>query len=325
MEHRPKIFVLDLFHADAIAALQCNKSVDITLPEHARKDVALASATGILVRSDTRITAADLDSTGQQLKFIVKQGVGVDNIDLDAAKARGVGVYNTPGVNSEAVAELTITLALCIARRITEFDRQIRSGERVQRSKMLGKSLFKTRLGIIGMGAIGFEVAKKWTSAMGGTVVGFDPRAHESSWKGIFDADVFVRAASLDDVLRQADVVSLHVPLNPSTENLISDREFNLMKPDSILLNCARGGIVDEAALLKALQSGKLFGAGLDAMVHEPPTMHDYGETLLNHPRVVMSPHVGAGTAEIQSRSGVRAVEIMLDLVNGRGSHKSIA
>lgn len=325
MHTRPQVVVLDPYHHDALQVLQGDASIELILPESADKSMALAQATGILIRGESRISAADIESAGADLKYIIKQGAGVDSIDLDAAKSKGIGVYNTPGLNAEAVAELTLTLALCVARRVTELDRLIRSGEKLIRSKMLGKSLFGTSLGVVGMGAIGVEMARKWSAAMNGPIIAYDPFAAENAWVDIFGPDGFTRVHNLHDLLGQADVVTLHVPLTKDTSNLMSEAEFNAMRDDSILLNCARGGVVDEGALLRALQSGKLFGAGLDAMVHEPPTLSDYGDTLLQHPRVVMTPHVGASTEDNQSRSGTRAAEIMLDLVHGRGNHKSLA
>ena len=322
---RPKIYVLDPYHEEAITLLCMDPTVDVILPPEATKESALASASGLLIRSDSRMTAADLQQAGPRLKYIVKQGVGVDNIDLSVARARGIGVFNTLGINSEAVAELTLTLALCVARRVNEFDRAIRDGEKVLRSQMLGKSLFRKTMGIVGMGAIGLEVAKKWKAAMNGPLVVYDPYAKEAPWIEEFGADGYKRVEDLTLLLGAADVVSLHTPLTESTTNLISEEEFTSFKQDAILLNCARGGIVDEAALLNALTSGRLFGAGLDAVMHEPPTLVQYGDTLLSHPRVVLLPHVGASTWECQQAAGRRAVEILLDLLAGRGDHTSVA
>lgn len=319
------IYVLDPYHEDAIARLCKVSPVKVVLPPNGTKQLALAQASGLLIRSDTRISAEDIQSAGPQLKYIVKQGVGVDNVDVIAAKAKGIGVYNTPGINSEAVAELTLTLALCIARRLGEFDRAIRQGEKIVRSQMLGVSLFGKTLGIVGMGAIGLEVAKKWKAAMDGPVVTYDPRPNIATWADALSHDGFTRLETLNQLLEVADIVSLHTPLTKSTENMISEVEFGSMKQDAILLNCARGGIVDEDALLRALQSGRLYGAGLDAVVHEPPTWKQYGETLLSHPRVVITPHVGASTEDSQRRSGQRAVEILLDLFAGRGDHVPVA
>jgi D-3-phosphoglycerate dehydrogenase / 2-oxoglutarate reductase len=327
-QQKPIVYVIDPYHEDAIRSLQAAPGLQLFLLPDVDKAAALANADAILMRSDSCITAEDLHHAGPRLKHLIKQGVGVDNVDLNAAKAKGVGVFNTPGTNSEAVAELALTLALCIARRVTEFDHIIRAGGRAVRSQMLGKSLFGKTIGIIGMGAIGFELAKKWRAAMNGSVVGFDPVADadkERVWSQAFGSEKFARTHDLHSLLTCADVVSLHTPLNTSTRNMLSEREFKAMKKDAILLNCARGGVVDEQALFAALQSGKLFGAGLDALLYEPPTMDDYSETLLSHPRVVMTPHIGASTEDSQSRSGCRAVEILLDLLAGRDDHKSLA
>lgn len=322
---KPAVYVLDPYHEDAIDLLRNSLgSASLVLPSAARKDAALAHATGLLIRSESCITAEDIQRANSELKFIVKQGVGVDNVDLDAAKARNIGVFNTPGLNAESVAELTLTLALCVARRITEFDGKIRQGEKIVRSKMLGKSLYGKTLGVVGMGAIGTELAKKWAGSMNGRLIAFDPHAAENAWVDLFGQNGFVRSTDLRSLLSAADVVSLHVPLTQSTANLISTEEFAAMKQDSILLNCARGGVVDEGALLGALQSGRLYGAGLDAMQYEPPTRAQYGETLLSHPRVIMTPHIGASTEENQARSGTRAVAILLDLLAGKGDHQSL-
>jgi D-3-phosphoglycerate dehydrogenase / 2-oxoglutarate reductase len=322
---KPTVYVLDPYHEDAISHLKACSDVQAILPPNATKERALQEATAILLRSETRMQAADLEKAGPQLKYLVKQGVGFDNIDIAAAKAKGIGVYNTPGANAESVAELTLTLALCVARRVTELDRLIREGQHVVRSKMLAKSLFGKRLGIVGMGAIGMEIAKKWRGAMGGKLIGYDPQGDEGRWNDAFGTEHFQKADNLQALLRAADVVTLHVPLTPSTKNMISTQEFDSMKDDAILLNVARGGIVDEDALLSALNRGKLYGAGLDAMCYEPPTRDVYGDGLLQHPRVVMTPHVGASTAESQARTGMKAVVIILDLVKGRGAHQSVA
>lgn len=314
---RPNVYVLDPYHQDALDILLRHGDINVVLPSDPEVSKWSTFADAILVRSETHIGKADM-AKAEQLKCIVKQGVGVDNIDLEAAKDHHIKVYNTPGVNSEAVAELTITLALCVARRVCEIDRLIMSNERVVRSQMLGKSLFGKTLGVIGMGAIGLEVSKKWLGAMNGHVVGFDPYAQPQAWTEPLGTSSWSRVDNLADLLKASDVVSIHVPLTPSTKNLISAAELALMRPDSILLNCARGGIVDEEALEKALKSGHLFGAGLDAMLYEPPTLSHYGNTLLSCPRVVMVPHVGASTTDNQIKSGTVAVQLVLDfLKNG--------
>ncbi|RGP76557.1 hypothetical protein FLONG3_5219 [Fusarium longipes] len=319
---KPSVYVLDPYHPDALAALkQCTEIITI-LPTDPEKQKYTENATAIMLRSETRLGAEQL-SQCMKLKFIVKQGVGVDNIDLEAAASHGIKVYNTPGLNGEAVAEHTLTLALTLARRITEIDRRIRNGESIVRSQTLGKSLFRKTLGVVGMGNIGFAVAKKWRGAMDGKVIAYDPFSDGKHWRSTF-GDSFTQVSSLHDVLKASDVVTLHIPLTSSTENSISTKEFDMMNNGAILLNCSRGGIVDEAALLKALKSGKLFGVGLDAMVTEPPTLEAYPE-LLAQPNVILTPHVGASTMENQSQSGLAVVDITLALLRGEDKGNRVA
>lgn len=313
----PAVYVVDPYHETAIARLKEQTGIELILPQDPRRDEFLERATAVMVRSETILDSKSISKANPGLKYIIKQGVGVDNIDTEAASAKGIRVYNTPGLNSEAVAELTIGLAMCVARRICEFDRKIRDGEKVVRSEMLGKSLNGKTLGVVGMGNIGFEVAKKWKGAMDGKIVAFDPYSPRHAWEEHLGSELLQRADSLEEVLREADVVTLHMPLTASTSNMIAGEQMRLMKPGAILLNCARGGIVDETALLEALDSGHIFGAGLDAVQCEPPTLSTYGETLLRHSRVVVTPHVGASTSENQEKSGLAAVDILSALLEG--------
>lgn len=310
---KPIVYVLDPYYPNAIALLQSSSSVESVVPPQSRQLDWHENADVIMIRSETRITEEELKKT-KRLKLVVKQGVGVDNIDLNAAKAHGVAICNTPALNSEAVAELTIALALAISRRICEMDVRIRRGEKIIRSQMLGRSLFKKSIGIIGMGNVGREVAKKWIAAMEGSIVAYDPYAPEKAWSNIPHRRVHL----LEDLLKVVDVVTLHVPLMPDTKGIIGAKELGLMKKDAILLNCARGGVVDENALLDALRNRRILGAGLDAMDVEPPTMEAYGETLLACDNVIMTPHVGGSTVENQVRSGTAAVETVLNFLEGK-------
>lgn len=317
---KPVVAVLDPYHPDAIKRLETDDSIELLRQEDG--DRVFNEADAVMLRSETHLGALEFQRF-KKLKFIVKQGVGVDNVDLEAAKQVGIEVYNTPGLNSEAVAELALSLALCLARRVCEFDRAIRDGRPAVRSQMLGRSLFGKVLGVVGMGNIGLELARKWNSTMGGKVVAYDPYYNGKPWSTILPGEV-QQVESLDTLLREADVVSLHVPLTKSTRNMMSTTEFQMMKENSILLNCARGGIVDEDALLRALQSGKLAGAGLDAVKVEPPTSQAYAD-LLSNENVIITPHVGASTVENQSRSGIAVVEIVLDLLQGKTRSNRVA
>lgn len=305
------VYVLDPYHKDAIALLQSTPGLTVVLPDDPAKSEWRTKAHGVILRSDSRLTAEDFQSV-TQLQVVVKQGVGVDNIDLNAAKAAGVAVHNTPALNSESVAELSLALTLSLSRRVSEIDRRIRAGEKVVRTQNLGLSLFEKTVGIVGMGNIGLQAARKWSAACSAKLIGYDPVAPADVWGDI----PHKRAASLDELLQESDVVTLHVPLLPTTRGMIGERELDLMKKNSILVNTARGGLVDEKALLKELKAKKLWGAVLDAMETEPPTRDVYGE-FLELDNVIMTPHMGASTIENQSNSGCAVVKILLAVLRG--------
>lgn len=305
--------MIDPYYKDAVTTLQSANEFESILWEDPRRDNWHSDAEGLLVRSDTYIKDADFEKA-KHLKVIVKQGIGVDNIDLESAKKHGVIVCNTPKLNSEAVAELSICLALSISRRVCEFDRRIRGGEWINRNENLGRSLFQKTIGIIGMGNIGESIAKKWIGAMEGKIVAYDPFAPEGWWKNF----EYTRVNSLDELLPISDVVTIHAPLTKSTKNMISGPQLKKMKPDAILLNCARKGIVDEDALLEALKNGTIYGAGLDCMNVEPPTMKAYGDGLLSLHNVIMMPHMAGATVENQITSGIAAVETCLGVLQGK-------
>ena len=318
---KPRIYVLDPYHPDAIAALQSNPSIDLILPTFPHLSNWRTDATALLLRSETHLTPSLLANPPPTLRHILKQGVGTDNIDLPSARAAGIRVYNTPALNAEAVAELALTLALSLARRVPELDRRLRRGETLVRSNLLGISLHRKTLGIVGMGNVGSALARKWRGAMEGEVLGYDPYANEGAWTTDANDDgeqaiPHTRVHDLHDLLRSADVISLHVPLSPSTRNLIGATELSLMKPTVILLNTSRGGVVDEAALTKVLKEKRLWGAALDACVSEPPSAQAYAD-LLECENVLITPHVGASTRENQSRSGVAVVETLWKVLEG--------
>lgn len=306
---KSKVFVLNPYHLEAIQLLQGSNEVDAILPEDSK--IWHEEADGILIRSEIRITAEDL-AKAKKLKVIVKQGVGVDNVDLEAAKQANVTVCNTPAMNSESVAELTISLALAVARRVVEMDRRLLRGERLVRSQLLGQSLYQKSIGIIGMGAIGRSVAEKWLGAMNGKVIAYDPFAPNGAWPEIEHR----RVVDLEALLEASDVITLHVPLTDTTRDMIGKRQFKLMKKNAILLNCARGGIVNEEDLLEALREEDIFGAALDATEVEPVTLEAYRQHLRND-NLILTPHVGASTEENQSASGKFAVETMLQVLAG--------
>ncbi|KAL3432643.1 D-isomer specific 2-hydroxyacid dehydrogenase [Aspergillus tetrazonus] len=269
------VYILDPYHEDAVALLESTEWIDVVLWTDPHKVDWHRHADGVLIRSETLLQAPDFNQA-KRLRAVVKQCVGVDNIDLAAAKDTGVAVHNTPGLNSESVAEFTLDLALPLSRRIVETDHLLRKGERVVRSQTLGLSLFRKTVGVVGMGNIGKISAKKWIGACKAKIIGYDPFAPMDVWDQ--DQILHTRASTLDELLKESDVVLLHLPLLPNTRELIGLRELELMKETAILVNAARGGIVDEKALLDALKKKTIWGAALDALEVEPPTLEVYGD-----------------------------------------------
>ncbi len=266
-------------------------------------------ADGVMVRM-TPIGADNL-ARAKKLRVIAKQGVGIDNIDLVAARARGITVCRTPGVNKEAVAELALALALSVTRRVTEFDRNIRSGAVVERSNFLGMESWQKTVGIVGMGNIGTLVARKWRAAFNAKIVAYDPYVPADIWPDIAHR----RANSLAELLPQADILTLHLPLTDESRGMIGAAALALMKPGAVVINTSRGGIVDERALYDAIVAGRLFGAGLDVFEREPPMADN---PLMRLPTVVATPHAGGGTYETQARSSLLVAEQLFEALAGR-------
>lgn len=311
---KPEIYVLDPYHEDAVALLQSTEWVDVILWNDPRKADWHQHAQAVLVRSETQLQSTDF-SQAKELHVVVKQGVGIDNIDLNAAKAAGVAVHNTPGINSESVAEFSLALALSLSRRIVEVDRLQQKGNKIVRSQMLGLSLFRKSVGVVGMGNIGKLSAKKWIGACEANIIGYDPIAPLDIWDQ--ENIPHTRVQALDELLINSDVVLLHLPLLESTRGLIKARELGIMKNNAILINAARGGIVDENALLQALREKKIWGAALDAMEVEPPTLGAHRDFFgLNN--VIITPHIGASTLQNQINSGVAAVKTLLAVLEGK-------
>ena len=304
-----KIFILDAFHPAGVEYAARHAEV-VRWDDPGVKRWA-EEADAIMVRM-TRIGAEDL-ARAKKLKMICKQGVGVDTIDLDAAKAHGIPVCRTPGANSEAVAEMALTLALSVARRATEMDRMVRAGAKIVRPDILGLEMWQKTVGVVGLGAIGRRVAQKWGGAFESRICFFDPAVTEAKYR---------KFENLAEMLPEVDVLTIHVPLGNETRKLIGKNQLALMKPSAILVNTARGGIVDEAALYDALKAGKLFGAGLDVWEVEPPAKDN---PLLRLPNVVATPHASGGTHETQERSSLQVAEQVLEVLAGKPARNRVA
>lgn len=250
---------------------------------------ALPGSHALVVRSATAVDRSILD-LAPNLRVIGRAGVGVDNIDLEEATARGIAVFNAPEGNTVAAAELTMALILALARHVTEADRAVHLGG-WDRSRFQGVELKGRILGLIGAGRIGGEVARR-CQAFGMSVIAFDPYL-DSEDAGRLE----IGLVGLDEVVARADVISLHVPLTDETKGLIGAEQLSRMKPEALLVNASRGGVIDEAALAESLTAGHLGGAALDVFEEEPIPP---GSPLLEAPRLLLTPHLGASTGEAQ-------------------------
>jgi D-3-phosphoglycerate dehydrogenase len=266
----------------------------------------------LVVRSQVQVDA-ELIAAGRRLVVIGRAGVGVDNVDLDAATRAGIVVVNAPTGNTIAAAEHTLALLYAVARRVAAADASIRRGE-WKRSQFTGVELRGRTLGIVGLGKIGQAIAAR-ARAMEMTVIGVDPFVSEEQ-----AAHHGVELVELPALLTRADAITLHVPLNRATRGLIGPKELARTKPGAILLNVARGGIVDEGALAEALRDGRLGGAGVDVFEHEPPT----GSPLLEAPNTVLTPHLGASTAEAQVLVSEEVADQILDVLDGRPARYAV-
>ncbi len=302
-----KVYVLDSFFPTGVEFAA--QRAEIIRWDDPRVSNWHEDADGVMVRM-TPIRADNL-ARAKKLRVIAKQGVGIDNIDLVAARARGITVCRTPGVNKEAVAELALALALSVTRRVTEFDRNIRSGAVVERSNFLGMESWQKTVGIVGMGNIGTLVARKWHAAFDARIVAYDPYVPADIWPDIPHR----RANSLAELLPQADILTLHLPLTDESRGMIGAAALALMKPSAVVINTSRGGIVDERALYDAIVAGQIFGAGLDVFEREPPTADN---PLMRLPTVVGTPHAGGGTYETQARSSLLVAEQLFEALAGR-------
>jgi len=268
---------------------------------------ALTGAHALIVRSATTVDADMLDGA-PDLKVIGRAGVGVDNIDIPGATQRGIAVVNAPSGNTIAAAEMTMALILATMRHVAAADASLRAGN-WDRARFQGSELLGRRLGLIGAGRIGAEVAIRCQS-FGMDVIIYDPYLSEERAD-----EIGSRLTDLDEVVRTADVISLHVPLNDETRGIISEESISKMKAGTYVINASRGGVVVESDLANALESGHLGGAALDVYEEEPLTE---GSPLRNAPRLTLTPHLGAATVEAQGHVAVEvAANVAAVLVDG--------
>lgn len=266
----------------------------------------------LIVRSQTKVTAEALAAT-KRLKVIARAGVGVDNVDVEAATRRGIVVCNSPGGNTMAATEHTWALLLALSRNLPQADASLKKGE-WKRSQFTGVELYGKTLGVVGLGKIGSEVAKR------GLAFGMRVLAHDPFISQEHAHRLGVSLAELPEIFAQSDFVTLHLPLNRNTQNLINAEALATCKPGMRLINCSRGGVVDEAALAEALRAGKLAGAACDVFAKEPPE----GSPLLSAPNIILTPHLGASTQEAQVKVAVDVAEQVLEVLQDRPARSAV-
>lgn len=296
-----KILIADTLNPEALEELKANPNFEVTLKTGMDEDELVKTIPDFhitVVRGATKITRKAIESASN-LELIIRAGIGLDNIDLEAAKEKGIQVANTPAATSISVAEHTFGLMLGAVRNHGKANLSMK-GHKWEKKVLSGTELFGKTLGIIGAGRIGQEVAKR-AIAFGMSVVAYDIVEIKT--------DLDIKQVSLDELLSQSDIISLHLPLTEETRHMISDQEFEKMKDGAIIINAARGGTVDEEAMLRALQAEKVRAAAIDVFEKEPPDEF----SLIDHPNVIATPHIGAAAKEGQKRAGMEVVKILVE------------
>jgi D-3-phosphoglycerate dehydrogenase len=300
-----KVLVCDPISSAAVQRMR-SKDIEVDVQDTITPEKLLEvipAYQAVVVRSRTKIRKNVLDAaTG--LKVVVRGGVGVDNIDVDYAQAKGVRVLNTPAASSDSVAELTIAYIFALARPIVQATESLRAGK-WEKTKFHGSEVQGKTLGIIGVGRIGMAVARR-AAALGMHVLGYDSRT--------VGPVPFMMMVGLDDILARADYITLHIPLTESSHHMVDAAQFAKMKKGVKIIDCARGGVIDEDALCQAITSGQVAGAALDVFENEPLT----DSKLFSLPQVIGSPHMGALTAEATERIGDEVAELLLE-INQKG------
>lgn len=316
---RPHILVANPIADEGMKLLHTFADVDERHGLSATELIAAIPAyDALVVRSETRVTA-EVIAAGARLRVIARAGVGVDNIDVDAATRHGIIVINSPTGNIAAAAEHTVALLLALARHIPAASASLREG-RWERSHFVGTEVRGKTLGIVGLGKVGAEVARRaGESGLGMRLIAADPYASPETARKL-NAEL----VALEELLAQADFVTIHTALTGGTRGLIGSAELALMKPTARIINCARGGIVDEEALLAALQSNALAGAALDVYSKEPPGDNATLHALIEHPNVVATPHLGASTEEAQISVAVDVVEQVEEILRGGAARAAV-
>ena len=301
------VLVADPLAEEGVAFLREYANVDVKTKLKPEELISIiGNYEGLIVRSQTRVTA-DVIEAGSKLIVIGRAGVGVDNIDTEAATSRGIIVVNAPTGNTFSAAEHAVALMMALARNIPQANASLRSGE-WKRNEFMGTEVRGKTLGLIGLGNVGSEVARR-AHGMEMNIIGFDPFVSAEKAKKFY-----VDVRPLEDIFREADFISLHVPLIEATKNLVGPKQIASMKPNARIINAARGGLIDEEALVAAINEGRIAGAAIDVFIEEPCTQ----SILFSTPKIIVTPHLGASTAEAQTLAATEVIQQVIDVFEGR-------
>ncbi|HWR24593.1 MAG TPA: phosphoglycerate dehydrogenase [Methanosarcina sp.] len=301
-----KVLVSDPLSNEGLEILKEHFTVDVStgLSEEELAKI-IKDYHALVIRSGTQVTQKIIEAA-DNLKIIGRAGVGVDNVDVDAATKKGIIVTNAPEGNMISAAEHTIAMMMAMSRNIPQANASLKARE-WKRNKFMGIEVKGKTLGIIGLGRIGSEVAKR-ASGLEMNLMGYDPFISEKR-----ATELGVKLASVNEIAQQADYITVHTPLIKETRNIIDEAQFALMKPGAKVINCARGGIINEEALAKALESGKIGGAAIDVFIEEPP----FSSPLLNFDSVIVTPHLGASTQEAQVNVAIEIASEVVSVLTG--------
>ncbi|EIW72046.1 hypothetical protein M231_07643 [Tremella mesenterica] len=316
--HKPRVF--SLYPLEPSVIEYGSQFFDLTVPGDPDWKNWREEAEAVMVRSNV-IDADDVAKFGPGLKFVGKHGVGIDQLAAKEIRSKGVIIMNTAGVNATAVAELALALTMTLARNIPAIDRRIRSGATVDKNAegAVGIQLTGRTFGIVGGGNIGYTLGKMLYGAFGAQIYLYDPVLSPTmaqKWADLLPSSKLIRVDNVDDMMPHIDVLSLHVPLIESTRGIIGEKQLKAMKPTAIVVNTARGGVVDEAALLKALKEKWISAAGIDAYAIEPPHVDNYSE-LIAQERVVSLPHIGAASLDVIRITAIAVLDHLKDAFAG--------
>ncbi len=308
-----RILVADPIAEEGIDALRAHADVDV---KTGLKRDELINIIGdydaVVVRSETKITA-DVIQAGKRLQVIGRAGVGVDNIDVEAATKKGIVVVNAPTGNTISAAEHTLAMMLALARHIPQANTKLKGGE-WRRQDFMGTELRNKTLGIVGLGNVGSEVARRAKS--------FDMRliAHDPFASVEYARNLGVALVNLDELLREADFITMHTPLNEKTRGLINTKQLAMVKPSVRIINCARGGVIDEEALFNAVENGQVAGAAVDVFTEEPAK----NNILFKSDKILVTPHLAASTAEAQTGAALDVSEQVITVLNGKPAKHAV-